>query len=117
MIVRGSVITRGNFEVEKQIEINFTEKEILNNRPFKLFGNSYSRLSILSVDANDDSISSIIKILSEETATDIYIKIPSILDVKATKLISKLKNSYPNSKILDIATEAIDNVYIEVYFR
>ncbi len=117
MIVRGSVITRGNFEVEKQIEINFTEKEILNNRPFKLFGNSYSRLSILSVDADDDSIASIIKILSEESATDIYIKIPSILDVKATKLISKLKNSYPNSKILDIATEAIDNVYIEVYFR
>lgn len=117
MFVRASVITRANFKVDKLIEINFSEKEILNNRPFKLFGLSFSKLSVKPLDINDESITNLMKTLSEESVSEIYIRIESIVDVKVAKLISKLKNIYPNTKILDPTAVDIDSEYIDVYFR
>lgn len=114
MLVRASVITIGNFNVEKQIEINFSEKEILNNRPFKLFGHSFCKMTMMPKDIGNDLIANLLTTLNLESVSEIYINIASIMDVKVGKLISKLKESYPNTKIIDTAT---DSELIELYFR
>ena len=114
--IKATAISKANFTIEKDLEIAFSNREIINNRPYKIDNYDYGRIRLNISDLSDAYYNQIFDILNFEVAKEIIIESADLLNIKTNKLALKLKANFKNIKLKENKNiDPVNNIFI--YFR